>query len=122
MQEDYMRSVVNGVQYDHPGLYPRNPVGKGYLVLPDPIEGVELPNLEDPADLLTPERLVTRQPELWFRQPLPWCFEWTVGLTFPRCLYLGLDAWFPAPDGAPLGEVQRGYIPPNLRRLLPQNP
>jgi len=49
------------LQFDHPGLYPRNPVGKGYLVIPDSFDEVELPNLEDPPDLLTAERLITAQ-------------------------------------------------------------
>jgi len=119
--DQYMQLATNGMQYDHPGLYPRNPVGKGYLVLPDPLEGVELPNLEDPSDLLTPERLITQKPELWYRQPLPWCFEWTNGCTFPRYQFVGVDAWFPAPDGATLPEVQRGYFPADLRRTLPKN-
>ena len=118
LQEDYLRAVALGLQFDHPGLYPRNPVGKGYLVLPDPVEGVELPNLEDPADLLTAERLCTRKPNLWYRQPLPWCFEWTVGLTFPRYLFMGVDAWFSPPDDSTLPEVRRGFIPANLRRRL----
>jgi hypothetical protein len=116
--QDYMRTVALGLQFDHPGLYPRNPVGKGYLVLPDPIDGVELPNLEDPADMLTTERLCTRKPELWYRQPLPWCFEWTVGLTFPRYLFVGVDAWYPSPDDAGLPEVRRGFIPAQLRGRL----
>ena len=118
LEEDYMRTVALGMQFDHPGLYPRNPVGKGYLVLPDPVDGIELPNLEDPADMLTAERLIARKPELWYRQPLPWCFEWTVGLTFPRYLFLGVDAWFPPPDDSALPEVQRGFIPAHLRRQL----
>jgi hypothetical protein len=122
LEQDYMRTVALGMQFDHPGLYPRNPVGKGYLVLPDPIEGVELPNLEDPADMLTAERLITRKPELWYRQPLPWCFEWTVGLTFPRYLFMGVDAWFPPPDYSALPEAQRGFIPAHLRRQLEKDP
>jgi hypothetical protein len=118
LKDDYMRTVALGLQFDHPGLYPRNPVGKGYLVMPDPVDEVELPNLEDPADLLTAERLITRKPELWYRQPLPWCFDWTVGLIFPRYLFMGLDAWFPPPDDSALPEVQRGFIAAGLRREL----
>jgi hypothetical protein len=121
LEEDYLRTVALGMQFDHPGLYPRNPVGKGYLVLPDPVDGVELPNLEDPADLLTAERLCTRKPELWHRQPLPWCFERTVGLTFPRYLFMGIDACFPARDDSDLPEVRRGFIPADLRRRLDKN-
>jgi hypothetical protein len=118
LEKDYRRTVALGMQFDHPGLYPRNPVGKGYLVSPDPVDGVELPNLEDPADLLTAERLATRKPELWYRQPLPWCFDWTVGLTFPRYLFMSVDAWVPPPDDSALPEVQRGFIPQELRRKL----
>jgi hypothetical protein len=117
-EQDYMRSVALGMQFDHPGLYPRNPVGKGYLVLPDTIDGIELPNLEDPADMLTAERLITRKPDLWYRQPLPWCFEWTVGLTFPRYLIMGVNAWFPPPEDSTLPEVKRGFIPAHLRGRL----
>jgi hypothetical protein len=75
---------------------------------------MEMPNLEDPDDLLTPERMVVRSPDLWYRQPLPWCFEWTNGLMFPRELYAGFDAWFPCKDDSNLPEVRRRYIPPHF--------
>jgi len=87
LKDDYMRTVALGLQFDHPGLYPRNPVGKGYLV----IRILSTKSTTQPgrsADLLTAERLITRKPELWYRQPLPWCFDWTVGLTFPRYLFM----------------------------------
>jgi hypothetical protein len=119
-RDDYMRLVELGMQFDHPGLYPRNPIGKGYVVLPEPVPGLELPNLEDPADLLTAERLITHKPELWYRQPLPWCFDWTPGLTFPRYLHVGVDPWFPSPQDASLPEVRRGFIPANLRQTVEQ--
>jgi hypothetical protein len=118
----WMELLRAGLAYDHPGLYPRNPVGKGYLVLPGPVDGLELPNLEDPDDLLTPERLVTRAPENWHRQPLPWCFEWSVGSTFPRCRFLGTEPWFPPPDGPELKEVACGFCPPGLPGLTEENP
>ncbi len=119
-RDEYMGLVELGMQFDHPGLYPRNPVGKGYVVLPNPVPGLELPNLEDPSDLLTAERLLTGKPELWYRQPLPWCFDWTPGLVFPRYLHVGVDAWFPAPQDATLPEVRRGFIPANLRQNVEQ--
>jgi hypothetical protein len=120
MRDEYMRLVELGMQFDHPGLYPRNPVGKGYVVLPEPVSGLELPNLEDPSDLLTAERLITGKPEQWHRQPLPWCFDWTPGLTFPRYLHVGVDSWFPSPQDTNLPEVRRGFIPANLRRSVEQ--
>lgn len=96
---------------DRPGLYPRNPFGKGYLVEPGPIAGLELPNLEDPGDLLTPDRIAAGDPARWYEQPLPWCFDWVSIAMFPRQLFLGTDAWFPAPDDERLPEVRRGYLP-----------
>lgn len=120
--EAYAQVLAEGQAYDHPGLYPRNPVGKGYLALPGPVPELELPNLEDPADLLRPERLIAEGPENWHRQPLPWCFEWMVGLTFPRCCYVGLDAWYPAPDGPQLTEVARGFVPQHFKQRLAQMP
>jgi hypothetical protein len=117
-----MELVRAQLAYDHPGLYPRNPVGKGYVVYPRPIEPLELPNLEDPRDLLTPERLVTGAPERWYRQPLPWCFEWVIGSTFPRCRYLGVEPWHTAPDDQQLAEVARGFSPSGLLGLVEERP
>lgn len=112
------------MQVDHPGLYPRNPWGRGYLVQPEPVDDFFLPNLEDPADLLTPERLVVGDPRQWWRQPLPWCFDWVSVAMFPRFVYLGLgaDAWFPAPDGAPLPEIERGLLRADWRRYYSNGP
>jgi hypothetical protein len=106
---------VERLQVDHPGLYPRNPFGMGYLVRPDPIEGVELPCLEDPDDLLTPARLIVGNPALWHRQPLPMAFEYTNPLMFPRFCFLGLDAWFTPPQDQTLAEIRRGWLPANYR-------
>jgi hypothetical protein len=119
---DYDILLRAGQAYDHPGLYPRNPVGKGYVALHGAVPGLELPNLEDPSDLLTPERLTQGAPELWYRQPLPCCFEWLNGLVFPRCRYLGLDAWYPGPETVELPEVARGYLPADFSRQLQASP
>jgi hypothetical protein len=110
-REEFERYAELGIAADHPGLYPRNPIGKGYCVLPEPLLGLEMPNLEDPDDRLTASRLVTGAPELWYRQPLPWCFETTHMLMYPRLLLLGLDAWFPAREPAKMPEFYRGLAP-----------
>jgi hypothetical protein len=104
------------LEFDHPGLYPRNPFGKGYVVIDEPADGVALPNLEDPEDLLTPERIVVGDPALWWRQPLPWTLDWHHPLMFPRYVYLGGDAWFPGPEDASIAEVARGFLAANYRR------
>ncbi len=102
---------------DRSGHYPRNPFGKGYVVLPDRVDGVELPNLEDPDHPLGPHNLVVRDPREWWMQPLPWTLDWTHGLMFPRSLYLGENA-FPVPDDAELEEVRRGLLAREWRAYL----
>jgi hypothetical protein len=102
---------------DHPGMYPRNPFGKGYLIEQGEVPGMEMPNLEDPADLLTAERLIVRDGRQWYGQPLPWCFDWVHPVTFPRCVFFsgGVDAWFPGPEDGKLPEVRRGFLPAGFR-------
>src|SRR5262249_20627478 len=58
----------------HPGIYPRNHVGRGYVVHENAqrLDGLLLPNIENPEDPLTPDNLVAGGPENWWRQPLPW--------------------------------------------------
>lgn len=113
-RQAFVELASAGLATDHPGLYPRNAIGKGYLVYPEPLQGLEMPNLEDPDDLLTTQRLVAGAPELWYRQPLPWSFGWTNGLMYPRELHAGFDAWFPCPDERELPEVKRGLLRPGV--------
>lgn len=113
-RQAFVELATAGLATDHPGLYPRNAIGKGYLVYPDPMEGLEMPNLEDPDDLLTAERVAVGAPELWYRQPLPWTLGWTNGLMYPRELHAGFDAWFPCPDERELPEVRRGLLPAGI--------
>ncbi|MBN1980866.1 MAG: DUF2169 domain-containing protein [Chitinivibrionales bacterium] len=94
--------------------YPRNHVGTGYVVHDNPsaINGMKLPNLEDAADLLTPQRLVCQKPELWHRQPLPQGFGWFDKQWYPRCCHAGT-----VPAGLPLEAATKeetiGYVPKN---------
>jgi hypothetical protein len=109
---------------DHPGIYPRNPFGKGYTVEASPPGGapLELPQLEDPSDLLTPERVVVRDPARWYAQPLPWCFDWLHPMMFPRYFFApgAPDAWFPAPEDHALPEVRRGILMEGFRAARAQ--
>jgi hypothetical protein len=114
------------LQSDHPGMYPRNPFGKGYLALEGEVPGMEMPNLEDPSDLLTDDRLIARSPAgargpaAWYFQPLPWCFDWVHPSTFPRYLYFaaGVDAWFPGPEDEEMPEVRRHFVAHRYRELM----
>lgn len=105
---------------DHPGVYPRNPWGKGYTVFAQPAE-LELPNLEDPSNPLLPEALLTRDPRLWYMQPLPWYLGWTPLLTFPRYVHYarGVDAWYPGPENKAMPEVRLGFLEENYQSTWP---
>lgn len=108
---------ISRLEFDHPGVYPRNPWGRGYIVVNEPGDGIMLPNLEDPTRLLTPGNLVTGDPRAWFKQPLPACFEFTSAFMFPRFCWLGAEAWFHPPADARLPEVELGLLPPDFRAL-----
>ena len=103
---------------DHPGMYPRNPFGTGYLVVPGEVPGLTAPTIEDPVDRLTDDRLITGDPTRWWRQPLPWCLDWTSPIMFPRACWFSpeVDPWFPAPDDATLPEVARSVISAGFSR------
>jgi hypothetical protein len=125
-QEAKMRQAV-----DHPGIYPRNPYGRAYLVVDEPVDEIVLPQLEHPEDRLTPERLVTRDPARWFLQPRPLCLALAPTRMFPRCVFAGVDPWFPAPEDERLPEVNVGELPAGYRSeihlkaaggLLPMDP
>ena len=100
-----------------PYRYPRNGVGKGYLVeeSPEALDALSLPNIEDPSDRLSPTRLAAGSCRRWPHMPLPWGTDWLSLGCFPRIAYLGgttdhepLDGDFP--------EVRRGFMPPGYPR------
>ena len=88
----------------------------GYLVHDGEVPEMFAPCLEDPADPLTADRLITRDPAAWWRQPLPWCLDWTSPIMFPRACWFApdVDPWFPAPDDRVLPEVRRGFVGADL--------
>jgi hypothetical protein len=95
-------------------IYPRNPIGKGYAVLNTAaaVDGLPLPNLEDPRNLLTRETLVTGDLSRWQNQPLSQSFGWHGKSWFPRCMYAGV-----MPEHLSLyeqtREVSEGYVAPD---------
>jgi hypothetical protein len=95
--------------------YPRNPAGRGFLVegTAEAVERVELPNLEDPLDPLTPERLVCGRLERWPRMPLPQAMAWVSGGWFPRLAYFGFVPEHEPPE-QPIAEVVRGHAPADI--------
>lgn len=97
-------------EVDHPGIYPRNPHGKGYLVVPEAVEDVPLPNLEDPFNPLTPDRLLVGDPARWWRQPRPVFLGFRLANAFGRAVHLGVRPWFPPPDDERMPEVAEGEL------------
>jgi hypothetical protein len=76
-----------------PFYYPRNDKGRGVALrnVEQAVQDLPLPNIEDPQDLLAPERVVIEDPRRWHEQPLPQGFGWRQRTWYPRCALLG--AW-----------------------------
>ncbi|HEY0134347.1 MAG TPA: DUF2169 domain-containing protein [Nannocystis sp.] len=97
----------------HPGIYPRNPSGRGYVVCDNRelIDGLLLPNIEHPVDRITPERLISGSVERWWRQPIPWSCDWFDPTWYPRSTFLGGLPDFLPDDDSVVPEVMYGYVP-----------
>ena len=113
-----LRSIAEGSPY----AYPRNPSGRGYLVhsTPQAVETLQLPNLEDPLDPVTPQRLEVGSRLRWPGMPLPWATGWVPADWFPRIVGLGLVPMYER-MGEPFPEVQRGFIADSVLRPSSQD-
>jgi hypothetical protein len=91
--------------------YPRNEVGRGYTVSGDAaaLAALRLPNVEDPADLLSPARLVLRDADDWPRAPAAAGFAAIPAHWWPRSAWLGLGAGSDVP-AADFAEVRSGLL------------
>ncbi len=95
LPEEILKLIPKGVdtlQYS-PYRYPRNPLGKGYIVdikNNNNVEPIEMPNIEDPLFLITPQNIEVKNPNRWPLQPLPKCTDFIDHLWFPRKSYFGL--------------------------------
>lgn len=98
----------------HPGVYPRNPVGRAYVVNPHAwlLNERPLPNFEDPDDLLSPGRIIVEKPGEWWRQPLPAGLGWFGRAWYPRGALGGLLPPF-LPDEGAVREARMGLVPPD---------
>ncbi len=76
---------------DVPFLYPRNFMGAGVVLrnVKEAVEGLPLPNIEDPQDMITPDRLFIEEPDRWHLQPLPEGLGWRQRTWYPRAALLG---------------------------------
>jgi len=75
-----------------PYVYPKNPVGKGFVVknAPQALQGLELPNLEDAQKPLTPQNLVLGRYDQWKDGPEPVAFGFQNKNFHPRFTLAGL--------------------------------
>lgn len=93
-----------------PYNYPRNPAGKGFLLeaTTKALERLELPNLEDPLDPLTPRRILLPDLAQWPLLPIPQAFNWVDHGWFPRVAHFGIVPYH-TPLEKLVAEVERGF-------------
>lgn len=96
---------------DSPFRYPRNPEGKGYLVEKSNamIEQLEIPNLQDPEHLLTPENILVGDYKRWIEMPIPYATDWVNPAWVPRIIYTGLIE-YPHTKIAGLKEMEKRWV------------
>jgi len=105
-----------------PFFYPRNHMGRGIALrnTKETIQGMALPNIEDPNDLLTPDRIVLSEPERWPQQPLPQGFGWFQRTWYPRCAFAGAYPPFVDVDTVTI-EERMGLLPEHHIALAKQS-
>ena len=120
MELRYERAYGGVDIYSEPKMqcvYPRNHLGRGYAVakVQRSVENLPLPNIEDPNNRLTPERLCAGSFKNWESQPSPQGLGWTMKAWHPRSTFAGV---MPA-DRALEQELRKAYtalIPPDKRK------
>ncbi len=72
--------------------YPRNLLGKGFVVknTKQTVDKLPLPNIEDPAELLTPENIICGEYPKWQLQPQPQGLGWYSKYWYPRAPLAGV--------------------------------
>jgi len=101
-----------------PCVYGRNPLGRGFVVknAQKSVDNLLLPNIEDPADILSPEKLCVGHFMHWERQPMPAGFGWVAKYWQPRASLAGV---LPA-DRQVEQALRQAYslvIPPEQREM-----
>jgi len=110
---------------EDPFYYPRNHNGVGVVLknIREAVEGVLLPNIEDPEDLLTPDRLILGEPARWNEQPLPDGLGWFQRTWYPQCSFVGAMPAYVGVDTVlkeeKLGLVPKGQIALSMQFKLP---
>jgi Uncharacterized protein conserved in bacteria (DUF2169) len=78
-------------------VYPRNGAGRGYGydIERARFAGAAAPNLEDPTDAVTPDRLLSATTNDWIDRPAAACYAPIDAFTFPRAAFLIPPAFDP---------------------------
>lgn len=89
--------------------YPRNALGKGFFVdiHRERLNGSSLPNLEDPEDPVTPDRILARDPLDWIDRPVSACFGPIDVMSFPRSAFFFAPAYR---TSSAIREVSMGVV------------
>jgi hypothetical protein len=105
-----------------PFLYPRNFKGVGVVLRnsKEAVDGLPLPNIEEPQDLIAPERLLIEEPDRWHLQPLPQGLGWFQREWYPRSAMLGSFPPFIDP-GTVTTEERLGLLPHDHVALAKQS-
>ena len=96
--------------------FPPNPLGRGFVIknTADALDGLPLPNMEDPTAFLTPEQLCVGDYRQWTTRALPAGFGWVPKTWLPRAQLVGV---LPR-DRAVEQELRKTYaqlLPPDQR-------
>jgi hypothetical protein len=91
-------------------IYPRNAAGRGYALDIDRerLDGTLAPNLEDPADPVTPDRLLSATTTDWIDRPVAASYEPIDLFTFPRAAFF-IRPMFDPPQ-RPVHELASGAV------------
>jgi hypothetical protein len=95
MELRYERAYGGTDVYSDPKVpypYPRNPLGRGFAVrnTPRSVDGLPLPNVEDPSARLTPDGLCLGDYPQWETRPRPAGFAPIPKTWLPRALLAGI--------------------------------
>jgi hypothetical protein len=82
------------------------------------VDSLRLPNLEDPEDPLSPDRLVARHWRKWPDMPVPAGVDWVDLGWFPRIAYFGAVPEHD-PPAVMIPEVARGFAPRDVLTAAP---
>jgi hypothetical protein len=109
-RRSYLGTDPNDLMKDAQVSYPRNAAGRGYYLDLDRsrLNGVMAPNLEDPTDPVTPDRLLSSTTVDWIDRPVAACYEPIDVFTFPRAAFL-LRPAFDTPE-RPIHELAAGAL------------